>query len=163
MLKLLRLNLYTIITFLFFFRFTLFSALRVVHSNLVLRQFVPIKTIQFLNFRRILKALRVEWQNSTPLFTSTPEIKNEGLFCILYQNYYILKSKTKKNTSKPTWPSFNSTSYVIHTKLRLCNSLSTSFLIVEPASTVTTDVAPSGSTTRHSEHWPVVDWLDFTT
>ena len=48
----------------------------------VLRQSVP-------HFCRIREALRVEWQNSTPLFASTPERRNNN---INLSKYFISSS-----------------------------------------------------------------------
>ena len=47
-------------------------------GNLVLRHYVPIKTLPVSTFRRILETLLVEWRNSTPCFASFPEGKYEN-------------------------------------------------------------------------------------
>ena len=39
--------------------------------NLVLRHTVPVKTIPFRTFRRIIVALRVQWRNLTPIFNQS--------------------------------------------------------------------------------------------
>ena len=39
-------------------------------------------TTAFFTFRRVLEALRVEWRNSTPHFTSTPERRNVNKYFI---------------------------------------------------------------------------------
>ena len=42
------------------------------------------KDTPFPTFCRILEALRVKWQNSTPLFTSTPERRNGNIYLCKY-------------------------------------------------------------------------------
>ena len=71
--------------FTFFFSFTLYPAhSRVGRGNLVLRHSVP----HFLP-NCVLEALRVEWQNSTPRLTSTPERRNGN---INLNKYFISSS-----------------------------------------------------------------------
>ena len=66
------------------FSFTLYPAhCRVGRGNLALRHSVP------HSFCWILKALRVEWQNSTPRLPSTPEQRNEN---INLSKYFISSS-----------------------------------------------------------------------
>ena len=55
-------------------------------GSLLLRHSVPIKTVPFPTFRRILELLRDEVRNSTPCFASLPERGNENV------KYYIFSS-----------------------------------------------------------------------
>ena len=50
-------------------------------------------------FRRILKALRVEWRNSMLRFVSTPEGRNENIKYIISssgnRNHYLLRLQSR--------------------------------------------------------------------
>lgn len=72
----------TTIQLLFFLSVTLYPAyIRLGKWNLgVLRYSVPIKfPLPFPTFRRILKALWVKWQYSTPRFASQPGLGNKNI------------------------------------------------------------------------------------
>ena len=49
---------------------------------------MELSSVQIPNFRRFLEALRVEWRNPTPRYTSLSERKNENIkyFISTYRN-----------------------------------------------------------------------------